>query len=246
MPKIFDIELVFTLIPKLLKYLPVTLELTAVSMLAGLLLGLLLALIRIKKIPVLYQLSVVFISFIRGTPILVQLYLSYAGIPILLKYYNYYHDTSYNVNSIPSLFYVLFALALNEAAYNSEVIRAALLSVDKGQIEAAHSLGMTYGQVLRRIILPEAFIVALPTLGNALIGLMKGTSLAFVCSVVEITAQSRILAGNNLRFFESYCSLALIYWGLTILIERGVAFLEKRLDIDFKSIRKRKRGLAFD
>lgn len=246
MPNIFDIELVFTLIPKLLKYLPVTLELTAISMLAGLLLGLLLAIVRIKKIPVLYQLSVVFISFIRGTPILVQLYLSYAGIPLLLKYYNFHHDTSLNVNSIPSIFYVLLALSLNEAAYNSEIIRAALLSVDKGQIEAAHSLGMTYGQVLRRVILPEAFIVALPTLGNALIGLMKGTSLAFVCSVVEITAQSRILAGNNLRFFESYCSLALIYWGMTILIERAIALLERRLDIDFKSLRKRKGEVILD
>lgn len=246
MPNIFDVELIFTLIPKLLKYLPVTIELTAIAMLAGLLLGLLLAIIRIKKIPVLYQISVVFISFIRGTPILVQLYLSYAGIPLLLKYYNFYHDTSYNVNSIPSIFYVLLALSLNEAAYNSEIIRAALLSVDKGQIEAAHSLGMTYGQVLRRIILPEAFIVALPTLGNALIGLMKGTSLAFVCSVVEITAQSRILAGNNLRFFESYCALALIYWGMTILIERAIAFLERRLDIDFKSLRKRKGEVILD
>ncbi|MFE4713651.1 MULTISPECIES: amino acid ABC transporter permease [Bacillales] len=246
MPNIFDIELVFTLIPKLLKYLPVTLELTVISMIAGLLLGLLLAIIKMKKIPVLYQISVVFISFIRGTPILVQLYLSYAGIPLILKYYNYYHETSYNVNSIPAIFYVLLALSLNEAAYNSEVIRAALLSVDKGQTEAAQSLGMTYGQVLRRIVLPEAFIVALPTLGNALIGLMKGTSLAFVCSVVEITAQSRILAGNNLRFFESYCALALIYWALTIVIERAIAFLEKRLDIDFRSLRKRKGDVILD
>ncbi|ASA23303.1 amino acid ABC transporter permease [Paenibacillus donghaensis] len=246
MPNIFDIELVFTLIPKLLKYLPVTLELTAISMVVGLLLGLLLAIIKMKKIPVLYQISVVFISFIRGTPVLVQLYLSYAGIPLVLKYYNYYHETSYNVNSIPSIFYVLLALSLNEAAYSSEIIRAALQSVDKGQIEAAHSLGMTYGQVLRRIILPEAFIVALPTLGNALIGLMKGTSLAFVCSVVEITAQSRILAGNNLRFFESYCSLALIYWAMTIVIEQAIALLEKRLDIDFKSLRKRKGDVILD
>lgn len=246
MPNIFDIELVFKLIPKLLKYLPVTIELTLFSMLAGLLLGLLLAIIKIKKIPVLYQINVVFISFIRGTPILVQLYLSYAGIPLLLKYYNYYHETTYNVNSIPSLFYVLLALSLNEAAYNSEIIRAALLSVDKGQTEAAQSLGMTYGQVLRRIIIPEAFIVALPTLGNALIGLMKGTSLAFVASVVEITAQSRILAGNNLRFFESYCALALIYWAMTILIEQAVAFMERRLNIDFKSLRKRKGELLLD
>lgn len=246
MPNIFDIELVFRLIPRLLKYLPVTLYLTAISMVFGLLLGLLLAIVRMKKTPVLYQLSTVFISFTRGTPILVQLYLSYAGIPIVLKYINYYYETSYNVNSIPALFYVLLALSLNEAAYSSEIIRGALQSVDKGQIEAAHSLGMSPWQVLRRIILPEAFVVALPTLGNALIGLMKGTSLAFVCSVVEMTAYSKILAGNNLRFFESYCALALIYWGLTIIIERIIAYMEKRLDIDFRSLRKRKGDVILD
>ncbi|MNT95311.1 putative amino-acid permease protein YxeN [compost metagenome] len=75
---------------------------------------------------------------------------------------------------------------------------------------------------------------------------MKGTSLAFVASVVEITAQSRILAGNNLRFFESYCALALIYWAMTILIEQAVAFMERRLNIDFKSLRKRKGELLLD
>lgn len=246
MPNLFDVELVFKLIPELLKYLPVTLQLTAISMVAGLLLGLLLAIIKMKKIPVLYQLSVVFISFIRGTPILVQLYLSYAGIPLLLKYINFYYDTNLSINAVPSILYVLFALSLNEAAYNSEVIRAALQSVDKGQIEAAHSLGMTGSQVLWRIILPEATVVALPTLGNALIGLMKGTSLAFVCSVVEMTAQSRILAGNNLRFFESYCALALIYWALTIIVERGITLLEKRFDIDFRSLRKRKGEVILD
>lgn len=246
MPNIFDVRLVVKLIPDLLTYLPVTLNLTLISMIFGLALGLILALIKIKKVPILYQLSLVFISFMRGTPILVQLYLSYAGIPLLLKYINYYNGTSYNINAVPNLFFILFALSLNEAAYNAETIRGAILSVDSGQIEAAQSLGMTYGQMLRRIIIPEAFVVALPTLGNSLIGLMKGTSLAFVVSVVEITAQSRILAGNNLRFFESYCAIALIYWGMTILIEQSIGFLERRLDIDLKSSRKQKGELFLD
>jgi polar amino acid transport system permease protein len=231
MPNIFDIKLVFTQIPELLKYLPVTLEITILSMILGLIIGLILAMIKIKQIPVLYRISAIFVSFTRGTPILVQLYLTYYGIPIFLKYYNYYNGTNYNLNSIPSLLFVLVAFSLNEAAYNSENIRAAIQSIEKGQIEAAHSLGMTSFQVLKRVLLPEAFVVALPTLGNALIGLLKGTSLAFVCSVVEITAQGKILAGSSYRYFEVYVSLAIIYWVLTIIIEQGIKFIEKRISI---------------
>jgi len=231
MPNIFDIKLVFTQIPELLKYLPVTLEITILSMVLGLIIGLILAMIKIKQIPVLYRISAIFVSFTRGTPILVQLYLTYYGIPIFLKYYNYYNGTNYNLNSIPSLLFVLVAFSLNEAAYNSENIRAAIQSIEKGQIEAAHSLGMTSFQVLKRVLLPEAFVVALPTLGNALIGLLKGTSLAFVCSVVEITAQGKILAGSSYRYFEVYVSLAIIYWVLTIIIEQGIKFIEKRISI---------------
>lgn len=231
MPNIFDIKLVFTEIPELLKYLPMTLEITILSMIFGLTIGLILAIVKIKQIPVLRRITAVFVSFTRGTPIIVQLYLTYYGIPIILKYYNYYNGTNYNLNDIPSLLFVLVAFSLNEAAYNSESIRAAIQSIDKGQIEAAHSLGMTSLQVLRRITIPEAFVVALPTLGNSLIGLLKGTSLAFVCSVVEMTAQGKILAGSNYRYFEVYVSLAIIYWGLTIIIEQVIKFVEKRMSI---------------
>lgn len=231
MANIFDIQLVFTRIPKLLEYLPITLEITVLSMVFGLLLGMILAVFKIKHTPVLYQLTSIFVSFTRGTPLLVQLYITYYGIPIALKYYNYFNGTNYNINAVPPMIFVLVAFSLNEAAFNSEIIRAAVQSIDKGQIEAAHSLGMTSFQVLRRIIVPEAFVVALPTFGNSLIGLMKGTSLAFVCSVVEITAEGQILAGNDFRFFEVYISLAIIYWVLTILIEQAIKLIEKKISI---------------
>ncbi len=231
MPTIFDIKLVFTQIPALLEYLPVTLLITAFSMIAGVILGFAIAVIRIKRVWLLNSSAGVFVSFIRGTPLIVQLYLTYYGIPILLKYYNYYNQTDYSVNDIPSLLFVLLAFSLNEAAYNSESIRAALLSVDKKQIEAAQSLGMTPFQVLRRVTIPEAFVVALPTLGNALIGLLKGTSLAFVCSVIELTARGKILASSNYRYFEVYVSLALIYWALTIIIEALINVVEARIRV---------------
>ena len=111
------------------------------------------------------------------------------------------------------------------------MIRSALLSVDKGQVEAAHALGMTYGQTLRRIIIPEALTVALPTIGNSLISAIKGTSLAFTCAVVEITAQGKIIGGRNYRYFEVYCSLAIIYWIVTVIIEQILKFTEKKLAI---------------
>lgn len=119
----------------------------------------------------------------------------------------------------------------NESAYNAEVIRASLESVPKGQIEAANALGMTYFQALRRVILPEAIVVALPSLGNSFIGLIKGTSLAFVCAVVEMTAAGKIIAGRTYRYFEVYVSLAIIYWIITIIVEQGIKLIEKKIRI---------------
>jgi len=231
MPNIFDLKLVFTQIPDLLKYLPKTLEITVLSMILGLTLGLLLAIIKINKTPVLHHITATLVSFLRGTPLLVQLYLTYYGIPILLRYINYYQGTDYNLDNISPLLFVLVAFALNEAAYNSETIRAAIQAIDKGQKEAAHALGMTGLQVLRRITLPEALIVALPTLGNTLINLLKGTSLAFVCSVIDMTARGKIIAGRNYRYFEVYISLALIYWVLTIIIEQSLKWIERKINV---------------
>ncbi len=245
MGKIFDINAVFTSIPRLLKVLPVSLEITFISMIVGLVLGLIFAVIRIKKIPVLRQIIVVFISFIRGTPMIVQLYLTYNGIPLLLKFINAQYGTSYNINAVPAMLFVLVTFAFNEAAYNSETIRAALQSVNKGQIEAAESLGMTYFQVLKRVILPEALVVAIPPLGNALIGLLKGTSLAFVAGVIEMTAQGKIISGSTFRFFEVYLALAIIYWALTIIIEQILRLLEKKLSIPEPGQKNKTRGRLF-
>ncbi|MDR0526922.1 MAG: amino acid ABC transporter permease [Spirochaetaceae bacterium] len=231
MANLFDVGLVFTQIPVLLESLPVTLYLTLLAMLGGLVLGLGVALVKIHKIPALSQICAVYVSITRGTPVIVQLYLTYFGIPLALKYFNYYNGTAYNVNNVPSIVFVLIALSLNQAAYSSETLRAAILSVDKRQIEAAQSLGMSAFQILRRIIVPEAFVVALPSLGNSLIVMLKETSLAFVCSVVELTARAKIIAGNNYRFFESYCSVAIIYWILTFAVEQIVRRAEKRLRI---------------
>ncbi len=231
MAKLFDGKLVFTEIPDLLEYLPATIYLTVVALIVGLVVGLIIALIRMKKIPVLNQLSIAFVSIIRGTPIIVQLYITYFGIPIALKYFNYYHGTNFNINGIPGIIFAMVALGLNQSAFDSETIRSAIQSVDKGQIEAAKSMGMNNGQVLRRVILPQAGAVALLPLGNSFIALIKGTSLAFTCSVIEITAAGKILAGRNYRYFEVYCSLAIIYWVMTFILERILSVIEKKISI---------------
>lgn len=228
---LFDFDLVMKQIPDLLKYLPVTLELAGLSMCIGLVFGLLLAVIRLKRIPVLRQLAAFYISLIRGTPAIVQLYIAYFGIPMFLKYMNLNHGTDFNISAFPGFACAVFAMGFNESAYNAETIRAALSSVDRGQIEAASAIGMTYPQMLRRIILPEAMTVALPGLGNSFIGLIKGTSLAFTCAVVEMTAQGKIMGGRTYRYFEVYVSLAVIYWAVTIIIEQVLKFIERRLEL---------------
>ncbi|WP_273339882.1 amino acid ABC transporter permease [Alloiococcus otitis] len=177
------------------------------------------------------QLLQVFVSFMRGTPQLVQLFLAFYGFPLVVEWVNQQAGWNLDVNGIPALVYVFVAFGLNEAAYNSETFRAAILSVDDKEIETAKSIGLTDRQTMRRIILPSALVVAIPNLGNSLISLLKGTSLAFTVTVIDIMGQARILAGANLRFFEAYIAVALLYWLFCILIERGVGYLERRLNI---------------
>jgi polar amino acid transport system permease protein len=227
--KLFDFALVFTQIPRVLKYLPITMEIAVISFLGSVVIGFFVALIKIRKIRVLGAIANFYVSFARGTPVLVQLYLTFYGIPMVLMTINRYYGTSFNANGIAPILFALVALSLNEAAYSSESIRAALESVDKGQMEAALSIGMTTTQALRRIILPEALIVALPSLGNSFIGLIKGTSLVFVTAVVEMTAAGKLLASKNFRYFEMYITLAIVYWIVTAVIAALIRFWEKKL-----------------
>ena len=135
------------------------------------------------------------------------------------------------VADIPGFVYAMVALGLNQSGFMAEIIRSALQSVNSGQIEAAHDIGMTSSQTLRRIILPEAFEVALPTIGNSMISIIKGTSLAFTCAVIEITAQGKIIGGRTYRYFEVYVSLAIIYWVITIIIEQIIKIIENKIKI---------------
>ena len=222
--KLFSLRAVFDAFPSVIAKLPVTILLA--------LGGAFFALVKINRVRILYPVQAVFVSFLRGTPLLVQLMLTYYGIPLILKAINQSYGTAFNINAIPAELFAIVALAFNEAAYASETIRAAILSVDPGEIEAARSLGMTNRQVYRRIIIPNAAVVATPTLINSLIGLTKGTSLAFSASVVEIFAQARIIGGSDLKYFERFITVSIVYWIVNILIEMLGRHIERRLDIE--------------
>lgn len=230
--KIFAPAMILEMLPIILQKLPLTLFMTVVAAIIGLALGFLIAITKINQVPVLTQFFNFFVSFMRGTPQLVQLFLAFYGFPLVVQWFNQQFGWQVNVNGIPALLYVFIAFGLNEAAYNSETFRAAILSVDASEIEAAKSIGLTDRQTMRRIILPSAMIVAIPNLGNSLISLLKGTSLAFTVTVIDIMGQARIMAGANLRFFEAYIAVALVYWLLCILIERGIRYLERKLNVD--------------
>ena len=225
MLNIFDPSVVIDDIGVLIGYIPITLGLTAAAGIVGLILGFLLAIIRTRRVVVLHQIAGVFISLMRGTPILVQLYVTYFGIPILIKYINYYQNKNIQIAEIPAILYAIVALALNNAAFCS------LEAVDKGEIEAAIALGMTGPQRMFRIILPEAAEIALPSLGNQIIGLVKGTSLAFTCGVVEMTAEGKLLGARGYRYFEAYVALAILYWVITIVLEQIIRLVMNRVRV---------------
>ncbi|WP_136513170.1 amino acid ABC transporter permease [Geomonas edaphica] len=229
MPPFLDFAFMREILPAILEVLPITLELTAVSMAIALCIGLVAALVRFFRIPLLSQGATFYISFIRGTPLLVQMYLAYYGIPKTLEYLAVQGIFQLDVSSIPAIVFVYFSLALNVGAYLSETIRAAIEAVDRGQMEAAVSTGMGRWQGMRWVILPQAFTIALPNLGNTLISLLKDTSLAFMVSVVEIMGAAKLEGARTLQFFEVYIVVALVYWTICFLIEQVLTLLESRL-----------------
>lgn len=229
MGTIFDFRFMISTIPKIASKLPVTLWIAFASGVIAIILGFIIAMIRYFKVRGLSPLCKVFVSFMRGTPAMVQLLVAYYGIPILLRGMNTSWGTDFSVNGIPAEAFAIFALSLNSGAFMSETIRGAMMAIDAGQLEACYSVNLTTAQALRRIILPQAFTNALPALGNSFLSLLKETSLVFNISVIEMMAQAKITGSRSYRFFEVYIVVALIYWVVCFLMERVLAVLENRV-----------------
>ena len=208
---------------RVLDKLPLTLLMTVLSLFFALLIGLGIAIIRIQKYRYIYGIATLYLSFTRSTPLLVQLFLVYFGLPQLLLVFNI------DINHWDRLVFAIMAFSFHTGAFMSEVIRSAYLAVGKDQLEAAYSVGMSYSQALRRIILPQAFLISLPNLGNNIIELLKDTSLAFTIGIIDIMGQVRIILGNNhgIGMFQIYVVISLVYWATCIIIEGIVGYAEK-------------------
>ncbi len=216
----FDLAYMLEIIPELLVYIPITLYLAIVSMIIAVAIGVVLSLLLVNKTPVLLQLSKLYISFFRETPVLVQLLMIYFGLPQLFPW----------LNSLSAVNAAIIAFSLNTSAYLAEIFRAALISVDKGQTEAAISTGLTYRQAVWGIVLPQAVRNAVPATGNMFIGLIKNSSLAFTIGVTELLAQGKLLATATLQFFEAYLAVGIIYWGMTIIYSWVQRWYEARIN----------------
>ncbi len=218
---VFDGSYFLELFPAILPGLKNTLSITALSYLFGLLIGLVVALIYRNRVPVLYPLAQVYVSFFRGAPVVALLFLIYFGVPRILpavgKLMNAYTAT-------------VITISLNISAYMSESIRASMDAVSKGQIEAGMAEGMTNWQVFRHIVLPQAGRIALPSLSNNLVVTLKGTAIAFTIGVSELMGKMNIEVSNTYRYFECYAAVVIVYWGLVAAVTAIQKRWENRLE----------------
>lgn len=224
-----DFKFIAEAVPDILKVIPVTLMLALLSAAAGWLLGLGIASLRRAKTPVVSQICAVFVSFMRGVPMVILLYVAYYALPVMVYSYGVSIGREFDVSVVPPAVYAIAALTLDQAAYSSEIFRAALGAVDEGQREAAYSVGMTKLQAMTRIVFPQAMAVAMPNLGGLFLGLVKGTSLAYYVGVYEITATANLLAMPALNFIEAYLITTVIYELISFFFNRLFGTVETRL-----------------
>ena len=195
----FKVSYFLEVLPIIASKVNITFELTIAATIFALIVGVIIAIIGYYKIPVLYQLTRVYVSIMRGTPVVAQLYFFYYGIALYSAF----------VRNMTPLIAVAVVMSFNMGAFMSESIRGALLSVDEGQKEAAYSLGMTNFQLVTRIVIPQAVRVALPPLFNDIINLIKMTSLAFMLGVPDIMGAAKIEGARTFRYFEIYAVVLL-------------------------------------
>jgi L-cystine transport system permease protein len=203
--------------PMLVATVTQTIPLTAVSFVLGLVIALVVALARLSSIGPLSAVARVYISLIRGTPLLVQLFIVFYALP----------QIGLVIDPFPA---AVFAFSLNVGGYAAEVIRAAILSIPKGQWEASETIGMGYTTTLQRVILPQAARTAVPPLSNTLISLVKDTSLASTILVTELLRVAQLAAAPTFDFFALYGVAAVYYWVICVILSFGQNRIEERLE----------------
>ena len=200
-----------------LKGAEITIVLAFFAVLCGTILGLALTLLRRSKFKPISYIATAYVEFVRGTPLLVQIYIIYIGLPKLIGI------------DMPDMIVGSVALALNSAAYISEIIRAGIEAVDKGQMEAARSLGMNQGLAMVHVIIPQAFKNILPALGNEFISVIKESSMVSVIGVAELMYNASIVRGNTALGLEPIIVAAVVYFILTFTLTRCLGYVERRM-----------------
>nr|WP_275581943.1 amino acid ABC transporter permease [Brevibacillus fulvus] len=199
------------------KGLLVTIEITVLALIIALIIGLFIGLMNTARTKILRSIGTVYIDIIRGTPLLVQIFIIYFGIPYALDF------------QIDEFVAGIAAISLNASAYLAEIFRAGIQSVDGGQMEAARSLGLTRGQAMRLVVLPQAVRRMIPAFVNQAIVSMKDTSLLTVIGIRELTNSGEIIISGNYRFFEIWITVAVFYFVFIHLLTLFSRYLEKRL-----------------
>ncbi len=214
-----------------------TIRVAVVSYLLALVIGLFVGLARTSTNKVIYNIASFYVEVARGIPMLVLLmYIAFVGVPLLMDAINRLGTTLGNAaltelspRNFPNEIRVILGLALAYGAFASENFRAGIQSIDRGQFEASRALGMTAGQTMRHVVLPQAIRRIMPTLGNDFISMVKDSSLVSVLGVNDITQITKLYSSSTFLFFQSYTILAFLYLIMTILLSRGVHFMERRL-----------------
>ena len=212
----FDMNLVVNSFPLLLIGAGVTIQITVLSTAIGFVIGLIVGVARISNLRVLRMLAEVYVEFFRGTPLLVQIFLFYFALPVITG------------QRIDPFIAAISVCGINSGAYVAEIFRAGIQSVDDGQMEAGRSLGMTWLQTMRYIIVPQAFKRVIPPLGNEFIAMLKDSSLVSVIGFEELTRRGQLIIAKTYGSFEIWMSVAVIYLVMTLTISRFVAYLERR------------------
>ena len=215
----FDVKFFFSIIPKLIIKIPYTLWLGCIAFAIAFVLGLILEICYTSKNVIIRKIAGLYISYFRSTPYITQLFIFYFGLPQIIPAMR---------NAVGATALVI-TIAMNSAAFIAEVIRGGLLAVDRGQREAALSIGLSPINVYKEIILPQAFVAAFPSLGNSFIMMIKNTAIGFTIGVVDILAQAKILAASSLNFFEAYISVGVVYWIILVLIDKLLKYIESKI-----------------
>ena len=208
---------------------PIALLVTIVSLAVAVPLGFFLALSRINEIPVLNRLTKIYVSFVRGTPVIIQIFVLYSSIPLILNSLFEKYNIDYPIYDINPIWYAFIIFTFNTAAILVEVFRSALQTVDKGQLEAAQSVGLTTTQAYIRIIIPQALVSAMPNLCTATINLIKATSLGYAISLQEITLKAKVAANVGYNYLEAYIDIFIVYLIVCIIVEYLFKYSERRL-----------------